>query len=121
MTAKAAPKPLEGRDLVIAALLLSLSNFIVVLDTTVAIVSVSHIAGGLAVSPNEGTYVITSYAVAGAITVPLTGWLAARFGTVKTFIASIFLFGLFSALCGLAWSLPVLVVGRELQGLAGGP
>lgn len=114
-------QPLKGMELVLGALMLAVSNFIVVLDTTIANVSVSHIAGGLAVSVSEGTYVITSYAVAEAITVPLTGWLAKRFGTLRTFVYSILLFGLFSALCGFASSLGMLVFGRILQGLAGGP
>jgi DHA2 family multidrug resistance protein len=117
----AAPKPLHGLELVFAALMLAVSNFVVVLDMTIANVSVSHIAGGLAVSISEGTYVITSYAVAEAITVPLTGWLAQRFGTLRVFTGSIMLFGLFSILCGFANSLGLLVAGRIFQGLAGGP
>ncbi len=116
-----APDPLVGKDLALAALFLALANFLVVLDTTIANVSVSHIAGGLAVSTNEGTYVITSYAVAEAITVPLTGWLARRFGTLKAFTSCTLLFGFFSALCGFAGSLETLVIGRVLQGFAGGP
>ena len=112
---------LSGFELYIAAIVLAISNFVVVLDMTVANVSVSHIAGGLAISLNEGTYVITSYAVAEAIIVPLTGWLAGRFGEVRTFIACIFLFGVCSFICGLSHSLEMLVVGRILQGLAGGP
>ncbi|MFN6414754.1 MAG: DHA2 family efflux MFS transporter permease subunit [Pseudomonadota bacterium] len=115
------PKPLEGPLLLIAALLLAFANFIVVLDMTVANVSVSDIAGGLAVSLSEGTYVITSYAVAEAVSVPLTGWLAMRFGTVRVFTLCMLLFGVFSALCGFADSLSMLVSGRVLQGLAGGP
>lgn len=114
-------KPLEGPFLFIAAILLAFANFIVVLDMTVANVSVSDIAGGLAVSLSEGTYVITSYAVAEAISVPLTGWLAMRFGTVRVFTLAMLLFGTFSALCGLSDSLSMLVSGRVLQGLAGGP
>jgi DHA2 family multidrug resistance protein len=94
---------------------------VAVLDTTIANVSVPNIAGGLAVSSSQGTYVITSYAVAEAITVPLTGWLAARLGTVRLFIGSMVLFGLFSLLCGMAGSLETLVLFRVLQGLAGGP
>ena len=117
----AAPAPLQGMQLVIGGLLLAIANFIVVLDTTIANVSIPHIAGGLAVSSTEGTYVITSYAVAEAIIVPLTGWLSKRFGTVKVFSASMMLFGLFSVLCGLAASLGFLVAARVLQGLAGGP
>lgn len=112
---------LKGGQLVTAGLLLAAANFLVVLDTTIANVSVPHIAGGLAVSSNEGTYVITSYAVAEAITVPLTGWLAGRFGTVKVFTVSMLLFGLCSLLCAMSFSLGFLVMGRVFQGLAGGP
>ena len=67
----------------LAGFLLAVANFMVVLDMTIANVSVPNIAGGLAVSPNQGTWVITSYAVAEAIMVPLTGWLAQRFGAVQ--------------------------------------
>lgn len=112
---------LTGKKLALAGVLLAAANFVVVLDMTIANVSVPHIAGGLAISGNEGTYVITSYAVAEAITVPLTGWLASRFGTLRVFTMGILLFGLFSALCGLANSLGFLVAARVLQGLAGGP
>ncbi|MFJ3047746.1 DHA2 family efflux MFS transporter permease subunit [Herbaspirillum chlorophenolicum] len=113
--------PLTGGKLVGAGILLAAANFIAVLDTTIANVSVSTIAGSLGASTSQGTYVITSYAVAEAITVPLTGWLANRFGTVRVFILSMVMFGLFSALCGLANSLGMLIAFRVLQGLAGGP
>src|SRR5262249_5671339 len=116
-----APVPLTGPALLVAGVCLALANFMVVLDTTITNVSVPHIAGGLAVSPNEGTWAITSYSVAEAITVPLTGWLAQRFGTVKTFCVAMTLFALCSALCGLAPSLYLLVLFRVLQGLSGGP
>lgn len=112
---------LSPEQLLLAGIVLAAANFIVVLDMTIANVAVPHIAGGLAISGNEGTYVITSYAVAEAISVPLTGWLASRFGTLRTFTAGILLFGLFSALCGMANTLGLLVVARVLQGLAGGP
>ncbi|MDR3507988.1 MAG: DHA2 family efflux MFS transporter permease subunit [Caulobacteraceae bacterium] len=101
--------------------LLALANFMAVLDTTIANVSVSNVAGGLGVARNPGSGVITSYAVAEAVTVPLTGWLANRFGAVKVFVFAMLGFGLFSALCGLAPSLGALVVFRVCQGLAGGP
>ncbi len=120
-TPTSAPPPLQGSGLIVAALLLALSNFVVVLDMTVANVSVSHIAGGLAISITEGTYVITSYAVAEAISVPLTGWLASRFGTLRVFTTCIMLFGAFSTVCGFATNLETLVIGRVLQGLVGGP
>lgn len=100
---------------------LALANFMSVLDTTIVNVAVPHIAGSLAVSPNEGTWVITSYSVAEAITVPLTGWLAARFGALRVFLLSAAGFGLMSAACGFAPSLGVLVICRVLQGFAGGP
>ncbi len=116
-----APAALTGGMLWAAGIVLALANFMVVLDTTIANVSVPNIAGGLGVSANEGTWVITSYSVAEAITVPLTGWLAGRFGAVRTFSVAMVLFGIFSAACGLAPSLGVLVLFRVLQGLAGGP
>ena len=87
--------------MLLAGLVLALSNFMVVLDMTIANVSVPHIAGGLGISPTEGTWVITSYAVAEAICVPLTGWLARRFGAVQVFVAGMIGFGLFSFLCGI--------------------
>ena len=119
--AQPAVPTLKGGALWMAAILLALGNFMVVLDMTIANVSVPTIAGGLAVSPNQGTWVITSYSVAEAITVPLTGWLAARFGAVKVFLFGLIGFGVCSALCGLAPSLGMLVLFRVMQGLCGGP
>mgnify|MGYP003342387520 FL=1 len=113
--------PLTGGMLWLAALVLASANFIAVLDMTIANVSVSAIAGGLGTSTSQGTWVITSYAVAEAITVPLTGWLASRFGAVRVFVTAMALFGVFSALCGLSTSLGMLVAARICQGLAGGP
>jgi DHA2 family multidrug resistance protein len=119
--APAEPVPLTGAALVLAGFLLAVGNFMVVLDMTVANVSVPSIAGGLAVAPNQGAWVITSYSVAEAIVVPLTGWLAMRFGAVKVFVIGMIGFGLFSALCGLAPSLGFLVFFRVMQGICGGP
>jgi len=119
--AAAEPAPLTGGRLAFAGLLLALSNFMVVLDLTIANVSVPNIAGGLAVSPQQGTWVITSYSVAEAIVVPLTGWLAARFGVVRMFVLGLLGFGVCSALCGIAPSLGFLVLFRVMQGLCGGP
>lgn len=118
---KAEPTPLTGGKLVLAGIALALANFVVVLDTTIANVSVPHIAGGLAISPTQGTWVITSYSVADAISVPLTGFLAARFGAVRWFVMSLIGFGIFSMACGMSQSLEMLVVFRILQGLSGGP
>lgn len=120
-TAPTGPKPLEGGALWLAAFGLALTNFVVILDTTITNVSVPHIAGSLAVSPSQGTWTITSYAVAEAITVPLSGWLAGRFGTLRVLIASLTGFALFSMLCGLARTIEVLVLLRVMQGLCGGP
>lgn len=111
----------HGAKLYSTIFLLALANFMAVLDLTIVNVAVPHIAGSLAVSPNEGTWVITSYAVAEAITVPLTGWLATRFGAVRVFVVAAASFGLFSMLCGFAPTLSTLVVFRVLQGLSGGP
>jgi len=120
-SAAAEPENLTGWRLGLAAFALALANFVVVLDTTIANVSVPHIAGGLAVSPSQGVWTITSYAVADAISVPLTGWLAGRFGSVRTFLTCLVGFGLFSLLCGMSTSLYMLVAFRILQGLSGGP
>ncbi|MEW5683350.1 MAG: DHA2 family efflux MFS transporter permease subunit [Pseudomonadota bacterium] len=117
----AEPPRLTGPALFLAAIMLGLANFMVVLDTTIANVSVPHIAGSLAVSPSQGTWVITSYAVAEAITVPLTGWLAQRFGPVKVFATCMVGFAVFSLLCGFAPSFGLLVAFRIGQGLFGGP
>ncbi|TYC94754.1 DHA2 family efflux MFS transporter permease subunit [Novosphingobium sp. BW1] len=111
----------SGAKLAITAFVLAMANFVVVLDMTIANVSVPHIAGGLAVSTESGTWVITTYAVAEAICVPLTGWLAGRFGVVRMFLMSILGFGLFSALCGVSGNLTVLLIFRLGQGLCGGP
>ena len=114
-------QPLTGWQLWAAALFLSMANLIAILDMTIANVSVLTIAGGLAVTPTQGTWVITSYAVAEAITVPLTGWFTARYGSVKVFVVAMAAFGLFSALAGMSTSLGFLVFARVLQGMAGGP
>jgi DHA2 family multidrug resistance protein len=117
----AADAPLKGGLLWLAAIVLASANFIAVLDMTIANVSVPNITGSLGISSSQGTWVITSYAVAEAIIVPLTGWLAARFGAVRVFVSAMALFGACSAFCGLSNSLGMLVAGRVAQGLAGGP
>lgn len=117
----AADAPLSGGMLWVAALMLAAANFVAVLNMTIANVAVPNIAGSLGAATSQGTWVITSYAVGEAITVPLTGWLAARFGSVRVFVGSFVLFGLFSILCGLSTSLGMLVVARVFQGLCGGP
>ena len=112
---------MDPRRRMLAGFVLALSNFMVVLDLTIANVSVPHIAGNLGITPDQGTWIITSYAVAEAICVPLTGWLAQRFGTVRLFIWGMIGFGLFSLLCGLSTTLGMIVACRIGQGLCGGP
>ncbi len=112
---------MSGPTLLVSAIALALSNFMVVLDTTVANVSLPHIAGGLAVSSTQATWIITSYSVAEAICVPLTGFLSGRFGAVRTFIFGMIGFALFSLLCGMSNSLAMLVTCRLGQGFCGGP
>lgn len=117
----AAPQPLQGTTLVLGTLALSLATFMNVLDSSIANVSLPAIAGDLGVSPNQGTWVITSFGVANAISVPLTGWLTQRFGAVKLFTMSVLLFVLTSWLCGFAPTLEALIFFRVLQGLVAGP
>lgn len=119
--APAAPQPLHGAQLALGTLALSLATFMNVLDTSIANVSLPSIAGDLGVSPTQGTWVITSFAVANAISVPLTGWLTQRFGAVRLFTISVLMFVVASWLCGLAPSLEALIGFRVLQGLVAGP
>jgi len=113
--------PLEGRSRVIATVALALATFMNVLDTTIANVSIPAIAGNLGVSPNQGTWVLTSFAVSNAISLPLSGWLAQRFGQVRVFVVSLLLFVLASALCGMSRSIEMLIIFRVFQGLVAGP
>jgi DHA2 family multidrug resistance protein len=113
--------PLTGMALVLGTIALALATFMNVLDTAIANVSIPAIAGDMGVSPSQGTWVITSFAVANAISVPLTGWLTQRFGQVRLFTASVVLFVIASFLCGLADSLQSLIVFRIVQGAVAGP
>ena len=115
------PPPLEGSARVLASLAVALATFMNVLDTSIANVSIPAIAGDLGVSPNQGTWTITSFAVANAISVPLTGWLTERYGQVRLFLATTALFVVASLLCGLAISMPMLVFFRVVQGAVAGP
>src|SRR5439155_21981256 len=107
--------PLQGSERALGTLVLSLATFMNVLDTSIANVSIPAIAGDLAVSPNQGTWVITSFAVANAIAVPLTGWLTQRYGQVRLFVGSVLLFVLASILCAFAPTLGLLIAFRVLQ------
>lgn len=101
--------------------LLALANFVAVLDLTITNVSVPTISGALGASISQGTWVITSYAVAEAITVPLTGWLAGRFGAERVFCIALIAFAGVSFLCAVSPTIGALVACRVLQGAAGGP
>src|SRR5205085_3113038 len=96
------------------------STFMEVLDTTVVNVSLPHIAGNLSASTDEATWVLTSYLVSNAIVLPLTGWLASRFGRRRILLMSVGGFTLFSFLCGIAPNLPALIIFRIFQGATGG-
>src|ERR1700683_746302 len=113
--------PLTGSTLVLGTIALSLATFMNVLDTSIANVSIPAIAGDLGVSPDQGTWVITSFGVANAISLPLTGWLTRRFGQVRLFLASVVLFVIASFLCALAPNLSLLILFRVLQGAVAGP
>lgn len=103
----------------VAGLTLAFANFMVILDLTIANVSIPHIAGSLGITLEQGAWVITSYAIAEAICVPLTAWIAFRFGSVRTFLFSMIGFGFFSLLCGLSVSIQMLVICRIGQGIFG--
>jgi len=108
-------------SLVLATVGLSLATFMQVLDTTIANVALTTISGNLGVSSEQGTWVITAFAVSNAIALPLTGWMARRFGEVKLFMAAVVLFVITSFLCGIATSMPDLVIFRAMQGFVAGP
>jgi DHA2 family multidrug resistance protein len=108
-------------NLALSTIGLSLATFMQVLDTTIANVSLPTIAGNLGVSNNQSTWVITSFAVSMAISLPLTGFLTRRFGEVKLFVWSTLLFALTSFMCGISQSMGMLIVFRALQGAVAGP
>ena len=112
---------LRGGKLLLLTASIATASFMEILDMTIVNVSVPHISGSLGVSTAEGTWAVSSYMLAAAVMQPLTGWIGRRFGEVRTFVTSILLFMCFSALCGLATSLPMLVGARLIQGLVSGP
>lgn len=113
--------PLEGAARVWGTVALSAATFMNVLDSSIANVSLPAISGDLGVSTTQGTWVITSFAVANAIAVPLTGFMTQRFGQVRLFMASVILFMVASLLCGLAPNMTTLILFRALQGFVAGP
>ena len=113
--------PLRGAERAIGSLVLALAVFMNVLDSSIANVSLPAIAGDLGASVHQATWVITSFGIATAISLPLTGWLTQRFGQVRLFVASVVLFVLASWMCGQAPTLEWLIAFRVLQGLVAGP
>lgn len=108
-----------GHNPYLIAFVVSIATFMEVLDTTVANVSLRHIAGGLAVGLDESTYVITSYLVANAIVLSISGWLSTVIGRMRFYMLCVATFSVASLFCGLAWNLQSLVLFRVLQGLGG--
>ena len=117
----AEPAPMTGVGLAVTAIALALGTFMQVLDSSIANVSIPTIAGDLGVSSDQGTQVITSFAVSNGVTVPMTGWLMGLYGVVRSFVVSVILFTIASLLCGISWNLPSLILFRVLQGGVSGP
>ena len=113
--------PLQGMALIMATIGVSLSTFMQVLDTTIANVSVPTIAGSMGISSTQGTWIITSFGVSTAISMPLTGRLTERFGQVRLFMFASGLFVVASFLCGIAPTMQLLIGARVLQGVFAGP
>jgi DHA2 family multidrug resistance protein len=120
-SANSSPVPLAGIARGVTLIALAMATFMQVLDTTIANVSIPTISGYLGVSSDQGTWIITSFAVANGVSVPLTGWLMRRFGVVRTFALSVLLFTVASFLCGISENMTELVLFRVLQGAVSGP
>src|SRR6204780_1458181 len=102
------------------AITVTLATFMEVLDTSIANVALPHMAGSLGASQEEATWVLTSYLVSSAIVLPISGWLSNRFGRKRFYMTCVALFTICSFLCGIANTLPLLIVARILQGAGGG-
>lgn len=100
--------------------MISLPTFMEVLDTSIANVSLDHIAGGLSISTDQATWVLTSYLIANAVVIPISGWLSDAIGRKRYFLISIALFTISSLACGLAPNIGTLIVARVVQGIGGG-
>ena len=101
------------------AITVTLATFMEALDTSIANVAMPHIGGSLSASRDEATWVLTSYLVANAMVLPISGWIANRMGRKRFYMTCVFLFTVASLLCGLAPTLGLLVFFRVLQGAAG--
>jgi len=102
------------------AVVVSIATFMLVLDTSIANVALLNIAGDLAASVDQATWIITTYLVANAVIIPVSGWLAGVIGRKRFYMGCVAVFTISSLLCGLAWNLQSLIVFRILQGLGGG-
>ncbi len=114
------PKPLGLISLILVTFSLSIGTFMQILDTSIANVAIPTIAGNLGVSANDGSWIITSFSISNGIVLPLTGWLASRWGSVRVFAVSTALFSVASWLCGFSTSLGMLVFFRVVQGAVSG-
>ncbi len=106
--------------LLLTAIAITSANFMNVLDTTIAVVSLPAISGSLGATPSQGTWILTSYTVCLAVILPLSPWISKRYGEIRTFVTSVLLFALTSAMCGVAANFETLVLFRALQGLTSG-
>src|SRR5271170_8153003 len=104
----------------IIAMTVTLATFMEVLDSSIANVALPHMAGTMGASPEESTWVITSYLVSSAIVLPMSGWLSNVIGRKRFYMTCVAIFTFSSFLCGLATSLPMLIFFRILQGAGGG-
>jgi DHA2 family multidrug resistance protein len=114
-------QPLTDGKLVIATIVVALATFMSAPGLSIANVAIPTISGNLGVAVDEGTWVITIFAAANAVSIPLTGWFTQRSGQVRLFVGSILMFVLVSRLCGIVPSLPFLLAARVLQGVVAGP
>src|SRR6201995_2563136 len=109
-----------GHNPYLIAVIVSIATFMEVLDTTIANVALRHIAGGMAASEDEATYILTSYLVSNAIVLTISGWLANVVGRKRYYMFSVALFTLSSVACAFSTSLAMIVFFRALQGIGGG-
>ena len=109
-----------GRNPWAIALVVTMATFMEVLDTSIANVSLPHIAGNLSVTQDESTWVLTSYLVSNAVILPISGWIATKVGRKRFYMSCVALFTISSFLCGIAPSLGWLILFRVMQGLGGG-
>jgi DHA2 family multidrug resistance protein len=125
MSTRAAPHPPDQpwrpkHNPWLIALTVTMATFMEVLDTSIANVSLPHIAGNLSASQDEATWVLTSYLVSNAIVLPLSAWFSSLFGRKRFYMGCVAIFTVSSFLCGLAPNLPILIFLRVLQGIGGG-